>query len=230
MTDDLCKAGIMIEELSKKTSEQAGSGEQIRDGAPIMEHVVAANLPTKYGKFRIHGYVNRLNGEHHVALTMGDVGDGRPVLVRVHSECLTGDVFGSAKCDCGDQFDAAMRMIAAEGRGIMVYLRQEGRGIGLINKLKAYALQDQGMDTVEANVALGFPPDMRDYTVGAEMLIDLGAKRLRLMTNNPEKISGLEKYGIEIVERVPIETKHKSASDASMKTKKVKMGHILKTY
>ncbi len=230
MTDDLCKAGIMIEELSKKTSEQAGSGEQIRDGAPIMEHVVAANLPTKYGKFRIHGYVNRLNGEHHVALTMGDVGDGRPVLVRVHSECLTGDVFGSAKCDCGDQFDAAMRMIAAEGRGIMVYLRQEGRGIGLINKLKAYALQDQGMDTVEANVALGFPPDMRDYTVGAEMLIDLGAKRLRLMTNNPEKISGLEKYGIEIVERVPIETKHKSASDAYMKTKKVKMGHILKTY
>lgn len=230
MTDDLCKAGIMIEELSKKTSEQAGSGEQIRDGAPIMEHVVAANLPTKYGKFRIHGYVNRLNGEHHVALTMGDVGDGRPVLVRVHSECLTGDVFGSAKCDCGDQFDAAMRMIAAEGRGIMVYLRQEGRGIGLINKLKAYALQDQGMDTVEANVALGFPPDMRDYTVGAEMLIDLGAKRLRLMTNNPEKISRLEKYGIEIVERVPIETKHKSASDAYMKTKKVKMGHILKTY
>lgn len=230
MTDDLCKAGIMIEELSKKTSEQAGSGEQIRDGAPIMEHVVAANLPTKYGKFRIHGYVNRLNGEHHVALTMGDVGDGRPVLVRVHSECLTGDVFGSAKCDCGDQFDAAMRMIAAEGRGIMVYLRQEGRGIGLINKLKAYALQDQGMDTVEANVALGFPPDMRDYTVGAEMLIDLGAKRLRLMTNNPEKISGLEKYGIEIVGRVPIETKHKSASDAYMKTKKVKMGHILKTY
>ena len=230
MTDDLCKAGIMIEEMSKKTSEKTGNNDVRQDGAPIMEHVVAANLPTKYGNFRIHGYVNRLNGEHHVALTMGDVGDGKPVLVRVHSECLTGDVFGSAKCDCGDQFDAAMRMIAAEGRGIMVYLRQEGRGIGLINKLKAYALQDQGMDTVEANVALGFPPDMRDYTVGAEMLIDLGAKQLRLLTNNREKISGLEKYGIDIVERVPIETKHKSASDAYMKTKKVKMGHILKTY
>ena len=230
MTDDLCKAGIMIEEMSKKTSEKTGNNDVRQDGAPIMEHVVAANLPTKYGNFRIHGYVNRLNGEHHVALTMGDVGDGKPVLVRVHSECLTGDVFGSAKCDCGDQFDAAMRMIAAEGRGIMVYLRQEGRGIGLINKLKAYALQDQGMDTVEANVALGCPPDMRDYTVGAEMLIDLGAKQLRLLTNNPEKISGLEKYGIDIVERVPIETKHKSASDAYMKTKKVKMGHILKTY
>ena len=230
MTDDLCKAGIMIEEMAKKASEKAEEQNAVPDGGPIMEHVVAANLPTKYGNFRIHGYVNRLNGEHHVALAMGDVGDGHPVLVRVHSECLTGDVFGSAKCDCGDQFDAAMRMIAAEGRGIMIYLRQEGRGIGLINKLKAYALQDQGMDTVEANVALGFPPDMRDYTVGAEMLIDLGAKKLNLMTNNPEKISGLEKYGIEIVKRVPIETKHKSASDAYMKTKKVKMGHILKTY
>ena len=233
MTNELCKAGIMIEELAKKSSD--GDGEykneyQTAEGQPIMEHVVAANLPTKYGSFRIHGYVNRLNGEHHVALTLGDVGDGEPVLVRVHSECLTGDVFGSSKCDCGDQFDAAMRMIAEEGRGIMVYLRQEGRGIGLINKLKAYALPDQGMDTVEANVALGFPPDMRDYTVGAEMLLDLGAKRLKLLTNNPEKISGLEKYGIEITERVPIETKHKSASDAYMKTKKVKMGHILKTY
>ena len=227
MTDDLCKAGIMIEEMAKKASE-GDCGE--KDGRPIMEHVVEANMPTKYGDFKIHGYVNRLNGEHHVALTMGDFSDGEPVLVRVHSECLTGDVFGSAKCDCGDQFDAAMRAIAREGRGIMVYLRQEGRGIGLINKLKAYHLQDGGMDTVEANVAQGFPPDMRDYTVGAEMLIDLGAKRLRLLTNNPEKISGLEGFGIQIVERVPIETTHKSASDAYMKTKKVKMGHILKTY
>ena len=227
MTNDLCKAGIAMEEMSKKASEREHSAD---DGKPIMEHVVEANLATKYGDIKIHGYVNRLNGEHHVALRMGDFSDGEPVLVRVHSECLTGDVFGSAKCDCGDQFDAAMRAIAREGRGIMIYLRQEGRGIGLINKLRAYHLQDGGMDTVVANVALGFPPDMRDYTVGAEMLIDLGAKRLRLLTNNPEKISGLEEFGIEIIERVPIETKHKSASDAYMKTKKAKMGHILKTY
>lgn len=226
MTSDLCKAGVMIEHEDAKNR----SNRTAADAEHIMERVVTANLPTKYGDFLIHGFENRLNGEHHVALTLGDVSDGKPVLVRVHSECLTGDVFGSAKCDCGDQFDAAMRAIAAEGRGIMIYLRQEGRGIGLINKLRAYSLQDQGLDTVEANVALGFPADMRDYTVGAEMLTSLGAKQLRLLTNNPDKVYSLEKFGLEIIERVPIETRHKSASDAYMKTKKAKMGHILKTY
>ncbi len=196
----------------------------------LMERAVSANLPTRYGNFTVYGYINKKTKEHHIALVLGNINDGKPVLVRVHSECLTGDALGSIKCDCGEQYDKAMKAIQKEGRGVLVYLRQEGRGIGLINKLKAYALQDQGMDTVEANVALGFAPDQRDYTEGAEILVDLGVSKLRLMTNNPEKIAGLEKFGLEIIERVPIEITGKKNYEHYMKTKKDKMGHILASY
>lgn len=188
---------------------------------------VKVNMPTKYGDFKAYGYVNKLNGEHHVALVKGDIGDGENILCRVHSECLTGDVFGSLRCDCGDQFDAAMKQIDEEGRGILLYMRQEGRGIGLINKLKAYSLQEQGLDTLDANLALGFEGDMREYYIGAQILKDLGIKTMRLLTNNPDKVYQLSDFGIEIIDRIPIEIEANKYDMDYLMTKKNKMGHIL---
>ena len=193
----------------------------------LVDRQAVVKMPTKYGDFRAYGFVNRLNGEHHVALVKGELGDGKDILCRVHSECLTGDTFGSLRCDCGQQFAAAMTQIEREGRGILLYMRQEGRGIGLINKLRAYHLQDQGMDTVEANLALGFAADLREYGTGAEILADLGLKKLILMTNNPMKIKGLDGYGLEVVGREPIEMTCNEKNAFYMYTKCKKMGHLL---
>jgi 3,4-dihydroxy 2-butanone 4-phosphate synthase/GTP cyclohydrolase II len=198
-----------------------------RKSETLVERAAVVDLPTRYGDFLAYSYKSKISNENHLALVKGDVMNGEPVLVRVHSECLTGDVFGSMRCDCGDQLDMAMKRIASEGRGVLLYMRQEGRGIGLYNKMRAYSLQDQGLDTVEANQALGFDADLRDYGTGAEILVDLGIKKLRLLTNNPQKISALEGFGLELVERIAIEPVCNSRNMRYMKTKKEKMGHML---
>ncbi|MBQ1794503.1 MAG: GTP cyclohydrolase II, partial [Treponema sp.] len=220
-------------ELAKKWGMTIVSIKQLiayrKSHEKIIEMVAKSNLPTNYGMFELYGFKDLVTGEHHEALVMGDIADGDPVLCRVHSECLTGDTFGSLKCDCGQQLDLALKKISEEGRGVLVYLTQEGRGIGILNKIKAYALQDKGMDTVDANLALGLPEDARDYNVGIQILRDLGVSKIKLMTNNPKKIYGLgdKNCGLEITERIPLQIQAQKFDSFYLETKMKRMGHLL---
>ncbi len=219
-----------LEELSAKWDIPIVTIAQIIEYRRVRETMVerkgVADLPTRHGVFRAYGYASSIDAKEHVALVMGDINSDEPVLTRVHSECVTGDVFSSMRCDCGEQLDLALQHIAAEGSGVFLYMRQEGRGVGLHNKLRAYALQDTGLDTVEANVQIGFPPDLRDYGIGAQILVDLGVRKLKLMTNNPRKVVGLDAFGLELAERVPIEVEPNDHNRRYLQTKRDKMGHI----
>ena len=217
----------LAKELDLKIFTVAKLIEYRRQTERLIAETSQADLPTKFGNFKVHLFESRIDAQHHLALVMGEIKGDEPVLVRVHSECLTGDALFSRRCDCGEQLELAMRKIAEEGRGVLVYLRQEGRGIGLPAKIKAYALQDKGEDTVEANIHLGFPPDLRDYGFGAQMLSDLGVRKMKLMTNNPKKLAGLSGHGLEIVERVPLKTEPNEYNKHYLETKSEKMGHLL---
>ena len=218
---------IMAQKLNLKIASIADLIEYRRHHDKMVRKVAEAVLPTKYGEFKLIAYKSEIDTDEHVALVMGDISGDEPVLVRVHSECLTGDAFGSLRCDCGEQLDMAMKAIAKEGRGVLLYLRQEGRGIGLHNKIRAYELQDKGLDTVEANVKLGFAPDMRDYGIGAQILTDLGLHTIRMLTNNPKKLIGLEGYGLKVTETLPIICEPNQYNIHYLETKETKMGHTL---